>query len=51
MNEQDIEKDVERIKQIIDDIKPQYTQFGGDVSFMDIKDEKVLIKTEGYCHR
>jgi Fe-S cluster biogenesis protein NfuA len=47
MNEQDIE----RIRQIIDEIKPKYTQFGGDVQFMDIKDEKVRVKTEGYCHR
>lgn len=45
------EKDVERIKEIIDEIKPNYTQFGGDVSFVDIKDEKVRIRTEGYCHR
>ena len=47
MNEQDIE----RIKQIIDEIKTDYTAFGGDVAFVDLIDEKVRIKTEGYCHR
>ena len=45
------EQDVDRIKQIIDEIKPQYTQFGGEVTFVDIKDEKVRVRTEGYCHR
>jgi Fe-S cluster biogenesis protein NfuA len=45
------EQDVERIKQIIEKIKPQFTQYGGDVQFFDIKDEKVRVKTEGYCHR
>ena len=28
-----------------------YILYGGDVKFMDISDEKVRVKTEGYCHR
>jgi Fe-S cluster biogenesis protein NfuA len=45
------EKDIERIKQIIDEVKPQYTVFGGDVEFLDIKDDMVRLKVEGYCYR
>jgi Fe-S cluster biogenesis protein NfuA len=45
------EKDIERIKDLIDEVKKPYVQFGGDVEFLDIKDDKVRIKTIGYCHR
>ena len=45
------EQDIERIRQIIDEIKPDYTAFGGDVTFVDLVDKKVRVKTEGYCHR
>lgn len=45
------EKDIERIKQIIDEVKPQYTVFGGDIEFLDIKDDVVRLKVVGYCYR
>ncbi len=45
------EADIPRIKELIDEIKGSFIQFGGDVQFFDIKDDKVRIKTIGYCHR
>lgn len=47
MNEQDIT----RIQQIIEEGKQPYILYGGDVEYAGIKEDKVLIKTEGYCHR
>lgn len=46
-----IEDDIKKIKQIIEDIKPKYTAYGGDIQFVDIKDKDVRIKPTGYCHR
>jgi hypothetical protein len=31
------EKDIQRIKQIIDELKNKYTTLGGDIEFVDIK--------------
>jgi len=45
------EQDVERIKEIIQEKKQSYILYGGDVEFVDIKEEKVRVKAEGYCHR
>ena len=45
------EKDIERIKRIIEEVKPQYTAFGGDVEFIDIKDDMVRTRVVGYCYR
>ncbi len=46
-----IKNDIEKIKQIIDEIKPKYTIFGGDIQFVDIQDNTVRIKPTGYCYR
>ena len=46
-----IEDDIKKIKKIIDDIKPKYTAFGGDIEFVDIKDKDVRIRPTGYCYR
>lgn len=46
-----IEKDIEKIKQIIDEIRPQYTTSGGDIEFVDIHDKDVRIRPTGYCWR
>lgn len=45
------EGDIERIKAIIEEVKPRFTRFGGDVEFMDVKDGRVLIRPVGYCYR
>jgi Fe-S cluster biogenesis protein NfuA len=45
------EGDIERIKQIIEEVKPQHITFGGDVKFLDIKDDVVRLKVVGYCYR
>lgn len=45
------EQDISRIKQIIDEVKPQFTQYGGDIEFMDIKGDLVRIRPMGYCYR
>lgn len=42
--------DTQRIRQIVDEVKPSYTQYGGDVEFVDVVDNKVRIRTTGYCH-
>lgn len=45
------EQDIERIKEIIEEEKPKFTMFGGDIELMDIRDGKVLIRPVGYCYR
>ena len=45
------EQDVTRIKEIIEEKKQPYILYGGDVRFKEIRDEKVIVETEGYCHR
>ena len=46
-----IEKDIEKIKQIINDLKTKYTILGGDIEFVDIKEQDVRIRRTGYCWR
>lgn len=46
-----IEKDIEKIKQIIIELKPQFTSLGGDIEFVDVKDQDVRIRPTGYCWR
>jgi hypothetical protein len=46
-----IEKDIEEIKEIINTVKKEFVQFGGEVNFFDVLDNKVRIETLGYCHR
>ena len=46
-----IENDIEKIKKIIDELKPEYTRMGGDIQFVDIKGEDVRIRPTGYCWR
>lgn len=48
---ENIEKDVQKIKQIIEELKPKYTTLGGDIEFIDIKDQDVRIRPTGYCWR
>lgn len=48
---ENIEKDVQKIKQIIEELKSDYTALGGDVEFVDIKDQDVRIRPTGYCWR
>jgi Fe-S cluster biogenesis protein NfuA len=45
------EGDIERIKAIIAEEKPRFTQFGGDIEFMDVMDGKVRIRPVGHCYR
>lgn len=46
------EQDIDRIKQIIEEVKPRFTAFGGDIEFMDIKDDNIVrIRPVGYCYR
>jgi len=45
------ERDIERIKEIIEQEKPKFTMFGGDIEFMDVTDDKVRIRPVGYCYR
>ena len=44
-----IEDDIKKIKKIIDDIKPKYTAFGGDIEFVDIKGNFMYVKLKGAC--
>ncbi len=44
------EADIPRIIELIEVIKGPYVQSDGNVEFLDIKDDKVRIKTFGYCH-
>jgi len=46
-----IEKDVQKIKQIIEELKPKHTTLGGDIEFVDIKDQDVRIRPTGHCWR
>ncbi len=48
---ENIEEDIEKIKRIIEELKPKYTAFGGDIQFVDIKGKDVRIKPTGYCYR
>jgi len=48
---ENIEKDIEKIKQIIDELKAKYTSLGGDIEFVDIKDQDVRIRPTGHCWR
>lgn len=48
---ENIENDIEKIKRIIDEIKPRYSEHGGDIEFVDILDNKVRIRPTGYCYR
>jgi Fe-S cluster biogenesis protein NfuA len=48
---ENIEKDVQKIKQIIEELKPNYTALGGDIEFVDIQDQDVRIRPTGYCWR
>ena len=48
---ENIEKDIEKIKQIINDLKPRFTSLGGNIEFVDVKDEDVRIRPTGYCWR
>jgi Fe-S cluster biogenesis protein NfuA len=45
------EADIQRIKEIIEEEKPKFTLYGGDIEFMDIMDDKVRIRPVGYCYR
>ena len=51
MQDTDYEQHIPRIIEIIDELAPSYTHFGGNVSFAGLDGDKVKIKTEGYCHR
>ncbi|KKM05584.1 hypothetical protein LCGC14_1752600 [marine sediment metagenome] len=44
------EADIPRIKELIEEVKVSYVQSDGNVEFLDIKDDKVRIKTIGHCH-
>lgn len=39
----------EKIKKIIEDVRPYIVMHGGDVSLVDIKDDIVKIKVAGKC--
>ncbi len=44
---ENIDADIDRIKRIIEEVKPSYTSFGGDILFVDIKGKTVRIKPSG----
>ena len=46
-----IEKDIEKIKQIINELKPKFARLWGDIEFVDVKDQDVRIRPTGYCWR
>jgi Fe-S cluster biogenesis protein NfuA len=46
-----LQGDIQRIREIIEEVKPPFTTFGGDVEFLDVKDGKVRVRPTGYCHR
>lgn len=48
---ENIEKDIEKIKKIISEVKPQFTVFGGDIHFAGVNNRTVQIKPTGYCYR
>jgi Fe-S cluster biogenesis protein NfuA len=45
-----VKKDSERIKRIIDEVKPVYTFGGGDVEFAGVRGRTVRVRPSGYCH-
>lgn len=51
MQSEDFEQHIPRIIEIIEEVKPSYTHYGGDVEFAGLDGDKVRIKTLGYCHR
>lgn len=44
------EEDIPKIKTLIEEIKLPFTNYGGDVEFLDIQDDKVRVRAAGYCH-
>ncbi len=46
-----IEKDIEKIKQIIAELRTKYTGLGGDIEFVDIQEKDVRVRPTGYCWR
>jgi Fe-S cluster biogenesis protein NfuA len=48
---ENIEKDIEKIKEIINELKVKYTSLGGDIQFVDIQDRDVRIRPTGHCWR
>jgi Fe-S cluster biogenesis protein NfuA len=48
---ENIEKDIEKIKKIIDEIGQKYRTAGGNIQFVDIQDRIVRIQPTGYCYR
>jgi len=46
-----IEEDIQKIKQIIEELKPNYTTLGGNIEYVDVKDQDVRIRPTGYCWR
>lgn len=45
-----MKKERERIKRIIEEVKPIYTFGGGDVEFAGIRGHTVRVRPTGYCH-
>jgi Fe-S cluster biogenesis protein NfuA len=45
-----VKKERERIKRIIEEVKPIYTFGGGDVEFAGIRGHAVRVRPTGYCH-
>jgi Fe-S cluster biogenesis protein NfuA len=48
---ENIEEDIEKIKRIIEEVKPHYVSFGGDIEFVDVNGQDVRIRPTGYCWR
>ncbi|MHB8881422.1 MAG: hypothetical protein ACYC69_07925 [Thermodesulfovibrionales bacterium] len=46
-----IEKDIEKIKQIIDAERAKYAGLGGDIEYVDIQQKTVRIRPTGFCWR
>lgn len=49
--EHTVKNDIEKIKAIIEELRPQYTALGGDIEFIDIHGQDVRIRPSGYCWR
>ncbi len=45
------EADIRRIREIIEEVKPEFTLAGGDVEFMDVQGDTVRVRPMGYCYR
>lgn len=43
--------EIQRIRELIEEVKPPFTAFGGDVEFVDVQGDKVRVRPVGYCHR